>query len=78
MTDVIKNYGNALADLLELYAERMTTKDGSEATHELIQSIGDGSARVAIVATLTPFSVAAVRLDDPDTKLFEITDGGLH
>ena len=81
MNDTMKNYADALADLMTMYAKQMTAEAGSEATAELLQRIGDGTERVAIVAQLVPFSVAACRLDDdgmPGDELFRITNGGLH
>ena len=81
MTDPLKNYAAALADLLTAYAKQMTAEGDNQATIDLLERIGDGSERVVIVSQLMPFSVHACRLDDlgnADAELFKITDGGLH
>ena len=81
MNDVMKNYAEALSDLLTLYAKQVTAEAGSEATKELLEGIATGTEKVVIVAQLVPFSVHACRLDDvgkPDAELFKVTDGGLH
>ena len=79
--DPLKNYAEALADLMTAYAKQLTAEAGNEATIDLLKRIGDGSERVVIVAQMVPFSVHACRLDDlgnADAELFKITDGGLH
>ena len=81
MNDTFRNLADALADVFTLYAKQMTSKQDSAATAKLLQGIGDGSERVAIVCTLVPFSVAAMRLDDdgqPGDELFTIKNGDLH
>ena len=81
MSDTLKNYADALADLLTEYAQQITAEAGKAATSELLERIGNGEAPVVIVSQLVPFSVVAYTLDatgGPGDKLFDLTNGGLH
>lgn len=78
----LHNFGAALADLLTAYAKRLAVDSGDpQRAGEIIQQIGDGTMRIAVVAELVPFSCRAVHVD-PDGKLagelFSLSDANKH
>ena len=77
-TDPLKNYGNALADLLTAFAEQLPT---TAATKKLLEDIDSGEQKIVVISRLVPFTVHACLMDDhgqPGETLFDLTSGELH